>query len=225
MIEDMLLRSKEQLGYFWRAVAPVPVANVVYTAATHNPDIYLYARCCIVLVLLARFSIGNYNYAAAMFASNATWFVGCNAANEIRKRFAWDAVLFALQLVTLTGMALSVTRPHTFYRVVEIFLLVDVLFLVFDPHAWPQFMLWLSTFRRANVAPETESVLLIRVWPAVYAPRTWVCNNLTSAMLLVTNDAILQYFQLVCPEALTVVLVICCAINTLVDVLRALRHM
>ena len=137
MIEQLLTRNKELLGFFWRALAPVPVANLVYTLATRDPDPYLYLRCALIFALLARFSFGNYNYALSTFAAGPAWDARTNPAHAIRTRFAWDAVLYASQLSALIGMALLVTRTEFFTHILEIFLLADSLFLLFDRHAWP----------------------------------------------------------------------------------------
>jgi hypothetical protein len=179
VLRDQLQRMRDQLGYFWRALVPLPIATVALSLRAAHPGLAVYLQCAVVLAFTARFSIGNFNYAAAIFAESATWFRGRDVASEVRRRFAFDSICFALQLFTLDWMGYTVQDPLWFRRGMTVFLLVDLLFLGFDRSAWPLWILRLRAFRRARGDGGRPEL------PKRYAPRIWVINNFCTAMALI----------------------------------------
>jgi hypothetical protein len=219
VLQDVLSRSREQLGFFWRSLAPIPLANLLLSVKLLQSDISLYLQCAVVIAFLARYSIGNYNYVVAIFGSSPKWLPPGAQRSEVRRRFAFDAVLFGLQLSALIWMGLAVQSPTWFRRGLIDLLLADMLFLLFDRYSWPECVLLMTARRRAKERCSLcGSICLQRDWPAHYSPRLWVMNNFFTALALIIFDLWIQRVGNVAGKIQAAVVVVACLINSIVDI-------
>ena len=195
MVSDLLSRSREQLGFFWRSLAPVPVVNMLMSIKLLQNDFSIYLNCLFVLAFLARYSIGNYNYVATTFGHAPGWLPLNVQECHVRTRFAFDAFLQGLQLSMFIWMGLAVQSPVWFRRGLIALLLTDLLLLVYDRYAWPEFLLWIGALRKARLhCRDLGTVNVTRDWPVRYTPRIWVINNLSAALALIFFDVVAQLY-------------------------------